>query len=72
MPPTPQPTWRPISWLPPIAELIDGGLADTRTFHGTLEEAWDRPYGLDEATLARVRRVYAEHAADVELYAEQL
>ena len=33
---------------------------------------WDRPYSLDEATLARVRRVYAEQAEDVELYAEQL
>ena len=31
-----------------------------------------RPYSLDEATLARVRRVYAEQAEDVELYAEQL
>jgi len=32
----------------------------------------ERPYRLDEATLARVQRVYAEQAEDVELYAEQL
>ena len=31
-----------------------------------------RPYSLDEATLARVRRFYSEQAKDVELYAEQL
>ena len=54
---TPQPTWRPISWLPTISSAINDGVAAAQEFHGTLDEAWDRPYSLDEATLARVRRV---------------
>jgi len=69
---TPQPTWRPISWLPTISAAISGGLATAQEFHGTLEQGWERPYRMDEATLARVRRVYVEQAEDVELYAEQL
>ena len=69
---TPQPTWRPISWLPTISSAISGGLATAQEFHGTLEQGWERPYRMDEATLARVRRVYTEQAEDVELYAEQL
>lgn len=72
MPLTPQPIWRPISWLPTITSAIDGGMASAREFHGTLDESRERPYSLDEATLARVRRVYGEQAEDVELYAEQL
>jgi hypothetical protein len=70
---TPQPTWRPISWLPTISSAISGGLATAQEFHGTLEQGWEQPYRrMDEATLARVRRVYVEQADDVELYAEQL
>jgi len=69
---TPQPIWRPISWLPTISSAINGALAAAQEFHGTLDAAWDRPYRLEEATLARVRRVYSEQAEDVELYAEQL
>jgi hypothetical protein len=69
---SPQPTWRPISWLPTISSAISGGLATAQEFRSALDAAWDRPYSLDEATLARVRRVYAEQAEDVELYAEQL
>ncbi len=72
MPSTPQPTWRPITWLPTIGTAIDGGRGAAQESHGTLDERWERPYSLDEATLARVRRVYGEQAGDVELYAEQL
>jgi hypothetical protein len=67
MPTTPHPTWRPITWLPTIGIAIDGGLASAQEFHGTVNESRDQPYSLDEATLARVRRVYGEQAEDVEL-----
>lgn len=70
--PQPTPTWRPISWLPTISAAIRDGLATSQEFHGTLEQGWERPYRMDEATLLRVRRVYSEQAEDVELYAEQL
>src|ERR687886_552847 len=69
---TPPSTWRPISWLPTISWAIRGGLSAAQEFHGTLEQGWERPYRLDEATLARARRVFREQAEDVELYAEQL
>src|ERR671938_1862877 len=69
---SPQPIWRPISWLPTMSLAIRGGLAAAQEFHGTLEEGWERPYRMDEATLARARRVFSEQAEDVELYAEQL
>jgi hypothetical protein len=69
---SPEPTWRPLSWLPTISSAISGGLAAAQEFHGTLEHGWERPYRLDEATLARARRVFTEQAEDVELYAEQL
>lgn len=70
--PQPTPTWRSISWLPTISAAIRDGLATSQEFHGTFEQGWERPYRMDEATLARVRRVYSEQAGDVELYAEQL
>ena len=69
---SPPPTWRPISWLPTISWAIRGGLSAAQEFHGTLEQGWERPYRMDEATLARARRVFREQAEDVELYAEQL
>src|SRR6266542_3379031 len=69
---TPQPTWRPISWLPTISSAINGGLTAAAEFHRTLEESWERPYSMDEATLARVRQVYGQQAEDIELYAEQV
>jgi hypothetical protein len=69
---TPQPTWRPISWLPTISSAISSSLAAAQEFHGTLEQGWERPYRMDEATLARARRVFSEQAGDIELYAEQL
>ena len=69
---SPEPTWRPISWLPTISSAITGSLAAAHELHGTLEQGWERPYRMDEATLARARRVFAEQAEDVELYAEQL
>jgi hypothetical protein len=72
MSPSPPPVWRPISWLPTISWAISGGLSAAREFHGTLEQGRERPYRMDEATLARARRVFSEQAEDVELYAEQL
>ena len=67
---TPQPTWQPISWLPTISAAITGSLAAAHEFHGALEQGWERPYRIVEATLARARRVFTEQAADVEVYAE--
>jgi hypothetical protein len=67
-----RPTWRPISWLPTVSSVIDGGLAAAQELHRSLAQGAARPYSLDEATLARVRRVYGDQAEDVELFAEQV
>jgi hypothetical protein len=72
MPSSSEPIWRPISWLPTISSAITDGVAGAQEFHGTLEQGWERPYCMDEATLARARRVFSEQAEDIELYAKQL
>jgi hypothetical protein len=68
----PEPTWQPISQLPLIASIIDGMLADDHTTYATLLEARPKPHVLDDATIARTTRVFAEQQDDLRLYEEQL
>lgn len=67
-----EPNWQPISALPVIASMIDGPLEAGRDQYRTLAEAEGRPYRLDDATVARVQRVYGDTAADLWLYDTQL
>ncbi len=67
-----EPNWQPISALPTIASMIDGQLEAGRDQYRTLLEAEVRPYRLDDATVARVARVYGDTAADLWLYDTQL
>jgi hypothetical protein len=50
MPPSEQPNWQPISQLPLIASLIDGGAAEAMAQRQILTEARARPHLLDDAT----------------------
>jgi hypothetical protein len=68
----PEPDWQPIDRLPLIASVIDGMLAADREQHATLLEARPAPHLLDDATIARVKRVFREQRDDLWLYAEQL
>jgi hypothetical protein len=68
----PEPDWQPIGRLPLIASVIDGLLAADREQYATLLEARLTPHLLDDATLARVRRVFAEQRDDLGLYEAQL
>lgn len=64
--------WQPISALPTIAMLVDEGLRDARERYATLLEAKPKPHVLDDATIARVKRVNGEGLAYCDVYEEQL
>jgi len=67
-----EPNWQPIGALATIASLIDDQLEGGRDQYRSLLEAEVRPYVLDDATVARVVRVYSDTAADLWLYDTQL
>lgn len=67
-----EPTWYPISALGLIGSLIDGQLDACQDQYQTLLEVKDRPYVLDDATVARLTKVYGETAEDLWVSDEQL
>lgn len=67
-----EPNWQPIGSLATIASLIDDQLEAARDQYRSLLEAESRPYVLDDATVARVARVYGDTADDLWLYDRQL
>ena len=52
------PNWQPISFLPSIAEMIDGMLESAQEVHVSLQQARTRPHVMDDHTLGRVRQVH--------------
>jgi hypothetical protein len=68
----PTPTWQPISFLPQLAEMVDGMLESAAEVHGSLQQAQDRPHVMDDYTIGRVREVHTTQRNDLWLYAEQL
>jgi ribosomal protein L16 Arg81 hydroxylase len=67
-----KPTWQPISALPLLVSAIAGMLEGTEEQHRLLLEARQRPYVLDDDTVARMRRVFGAQAEDHWLFEEQL
>ena len=67
-----EPTWQPITMLPTIAMLIDGSLSHAREHYATLLEARPKAHVLDDATIARVKRVNGESIEYCDVYDEQL
>jgi hypothetical protein len=67
-----EPKWQPISMLPTIASLIDGGLPDAREHYATLLEARPKPHVLDDATIARTKRVNRDGLERCYIYDRQL
>ena len=67
-----EPNWQPISMLATIASLSDEGLRDAREHYATLLEARPKPYVLDDATIARTKRVNVESLEWCEVYDRQL
>ena len=64
--------WQPLREMPLIARMIDDALEDTREHTKTLAEARIQPHVLDDATVDRVERVYAEQLEFVDIYAQQI
>jgi hypothetical protein len=67
-----EPNWQPISMLPTIASLIDEGLRDAREHYATLLKARAKPHVLDDATIARTKRVNREGLEWCDVYDQQL
>lgn len=72
MSPSEQPNWQPISQLPLVASLIDGGVEEAAAQRQILTEARARPHLLDDATLDRVDQVYGEQQQWLGFCEEQL
>lgn len=68
----PTPNWRPISFLPQLAEMIDGMLESAEDVYGSLQQSQDRPYVMDDDTIGRVREVHTAQRNDLWLYEEQI
>lgn len=67
-----EPNWQPISMLSTIASLSEEGLRDAREHYATLLEASPRPHVLDDATIARTKRVHGESLEWCDVYDRQL
>jgi hypothetical protein len=67
-----EPNWHPITALPLIETAITGGLDAAREQHELLLKARPKPYVLDDATIARTRRVFCESLEWCGVYDEQL
>jgi hypothetical protein len=70
MPESEKPNWQPISFLPKIAEMIDGMLEAVVENQKLLGKA--EPASLDDATVSRVMSVYTTQRDDLWLYEDQL
>jgi hypothetical protein len=66
------PNWQPISFLPELAEMVDGMLEGAEEVYQSLEQARQRPHVLDDYTVGRVREVHTTQRNDLWLYEEQL
>ena len=72
--PAPEQTsnWQPISFLPTIAEMIEGMLESAQDVHGSLQQARSRPHVMDDDTIGRVRAAHGTQLDDLWLYDQQL
>ncbi len=68
----PTPNWQPISFLPNLAEMVDGMLESAEDVYGSLQQAQDRPHVMDDYTIGRVREVHSKQRDDLWLYEKQL
>ena len=66
------PNWQPISFLPSIAEMIEGMLESAREVHASLQQARTKPHVMDDYTIERVHEVHGTQLHDLWLYEEQL
>ena len=67
-----QPQWRPVSFLPTLAQHIDGMLQADVEQYQTLLEAKPKPWVLDDFTVNRIKQVFTTQQKDFHLFDEQL
>ncbi|MFE0062586.1 hypothetical protein [Streptomyces sp. NPDC059003] len=67
----PERIWHPISKLEFFIDHTRGWLADSRESFATYEEARDKPHVLDDATVARIKKVFTEQDESLTLFEEQ-
>lgn len=58
--PKPEQIFRPLSWLPTVAKIIDGSLADALEQVELFTQAKAKPWCLDDQTVNRALRVHRE------------
>ena len=56
--------FRPISWLPKVAEIIDGSYYDLQEQYKLFTEAVQKPHVMDDKTIDRAIRVYEQQMDD--------
>ena len=66
------PNWQPISFLPNLAEMVDGMLESAEEVYHSLQQAQHRPHVLDDYTISRVRDVHTTQRNDLWLYEDRL
>jgi hypothetical protein len=69
---TAEPDFQPISMLPVIAEMIEGGLADGREIYVSFQEARSQPQVLDDDTMQRAIAYHTEGLEFADIYEGQL
>lgn len=64
--------WQPLSRLPLIAELIDGGVTDAEIQEQLLVEGAEKPHVFDDELIKRIKKVHTEKLEFVDLYLQQI
>jgi hypothetical protein len=66
-----KPTWQPLSMLDALTAYVEQSVTRVREQRAILEKARVTPEVLDDATVARAKRVFGQTAKDAEMFAEQ-
>lgn len=67
-----EPNWQPISRLPQITAIVEGGIALAKEQLALMREGIEQPYRLDNATVERTIRVFTTTRNDLtELFGPQ-
>ncbi len=70
--PDEEPIDQPIAMLPTLAAIVDDSVQNAQEHYATLCQARSKPHVLDDATLARSRRVYEEEREWAAVYERQI
>ncbi|MEC4816798.1 MAG: hypothetical protein SAK29_26550 [Scytonema sp. PMC 1069.18] len=66
------PSWQPLSKLPLLAQMIDEGLTYALEQYQKLQKAQNLTHPLDDQTVERILKVFAEQQEIMWVYTEQV